>query len=582
MDGGIINLPNSSSSSSIDTVSILVVDDDITCLAIVSAILKKFNYQVVTVKHPKDALCTLRIKGGAFDLVVSDVHMPDMNGFELQQAIAQEFNDLPVVLMSADDKEGVVLKGLECGAAYFIMKPVSPDDLRDLWQFAVMKRKNHQNIVIKEIPQQNNWVEEVAHDVSASSVNEDDTKKKESKRKNPRKEGSDEERNGENSQSCSQKRPKIVWTNSLHNRFLEAIRSIGLDRAVPKKILEVMNVPGLTRENVASHLQKYRIFLRRVSDASYKIQFSSHKGLSRNFIKSSGGESSRTGPQSTLMLNRLSKLSYQIQNRGQFHALPNLEASSSSIQPGQGQSRLLFNSGSWQKPPCILANISLEDHYSNIATSASLDAFPCNTGHTYEAPASHKNDVVSSLMSLKNLSYQTNCVGYSMSNIKKFATEKCGGSSSCRGIINMPGNDEQLQAAATAPNISLSSDSFVGREQFSDLISGYRSGLENGGEIQESALSPIFDLSEFDMLSAQQALDQAGCFETTLPNQLTIQNHPHLQLQSIQLSNSQVFATSSQLNGTLLLPANERNDDDFLESLLAPFGEDHSLEGSNI
>lgn len=50
----------------------------------------------MTVKHPKDALCTLRIKGGAFDLVVSDVHMPDMNGFELQQAIAQEF-DLPVV-----------------------------------------------------------------------------------------------------------------------------------------------------------------------------------------------------------------------------------------------------------------------------------------------------------------------------------------------------------------------------------------------------------------------------------------------------------------------------------------------------
>lgn len=48
----------------------------------------------MTVKHPNDALCTLRVK--EFDLVVSDVHMPDMNGFELQAAIAQEFN-LPVV-----------------------------------------------------------------------------------------------------------------------------------------------------------------------------------------------------------------------------------------------------------------------------------------------------------------------------------------------------------------------------------------------------------------------------------------------------------------------------------------------------
>lgn len=54
------------------------------------------KFPVVTAKHPNDALCTLRIKGDAFDLVVSDVHMPDMNGFELQEAIAHEFN-LPVV-----------------------------------------------------------------------------------------------------------------------------------------------------------------------------------------------------------------------------------------------------------------------------------------------------------------------------------------------------------------------------------------------------------------------------------------------------------------------------------------------------
>lgn len=54
---------------------------------------------VMTVKHPRDALCTLRIKGVSFDLVVADVHMPDMNGFELQQQINHEFN-LPVVCES--------------------------------------------------------------------------------------------------------------------------------------------------------------------------------------------------------------------------------------------------------------------------------------------------------------------------------------------------------------------------------------------------------------------------------------------------------------------------------------------------
>lgn len=54
------------------------------------------DLSVMTAKHPKDALCALQIKGVSFDLVVTDVHMPDMSGFELQQKINNEFN-LPVV-----------------------------------------------------------------------------------------------------------------------------------------------------------------------------------------------------------------------------------------------------------------------------------------------------------------------------------------------------------------------------------------------------------------------------------------------------------------------------------------------------
>jgi len=54
------------------------------------------------------------------------------------------------------------------------------------------------------------------------------------------------------------KKPKVVWTPELHAKFLHALQRLGKVQAIPKRIMEVMNVPGLTRENIASHLQKYR------------------------------------------------------------------------------------------------------------------------------------------------------------------------------------------------------------------------------------------------------------------------------------------------------------------------------------
>ena len=59
------------------------------------------------------------------------------------------------------------------------------------------------------------------------------------------------------------KRSKLVWTPQLHERFVEAVQKLGVNTAVPKAIMKMMNVEGLTRENVASHLQKYRLALKR-------------------------------------------------------------------------------------------------------------------------------------------------------------------------------------------------------------------------------------------------------------------------------------------------------------------------------
>ncbi|XP_051124766.1 transcription activator GLK1-like isoform X2 [Andrographis paniculata] len=54
------------------------------------------------------------------------------------------------------------------------------------------------------------------------------------------------------------KKAKVDWTPELHRKFVEAVEHIGLDKAVPSKILELMGTDCLTRHNVASHLQKYR------------------------------------------------------------------------------------------------------------------------------------------------------------------------------------------------------------------------------------------------------------------------------------------------------------------------------------
>lgn len=80
--------------------------------------------------------------------------------------------------------------------------------------------------------------------------------------------GSKDENGDENGLNRAVKRPRLVWTPQLHKRFVDVIEHLGIDKAVPKTIMEMMNVDGLTRENVASHLQKYRLYLKRMEGLS--------------------------------------------------------------------------------------------------------------------------------------------------------------------------------------------------------------------------------------------------------------------------------------------------------------------------
>ncbi|KAK6919120.1 SANT/Myb domain [Dillenia turbinata] len=58
--------------------------------------------------------------------------------------------------------------------------------------------------------------------------------------------------------SQGKRKVKVDWTPELHRRFVQAVEQLGVDKAVPSRILELMGVECLTRHNIASHLQKYR------------------------------------------------------------------------------------------------------------------------------------------------------------------------------------------------------------------------------------------------------------------------------------------------------------------------------------
>ncbi|ESQ55613.1 hypothetical protein EUTSA_v10024919mg [Eutrema salsugineum] len=59
-------------------------------------------------------------------------------------------------------------------------------------------------------------------------------------------------------------RKKVDWTQELHKKFVQAVEQLGVDQAIPSRILELMKVDGLTRHNVASHLQKFRMHKRNI------------------------------------------------------------------------------------------------------------------------------------------------------------------------------------------------------------------------------------------------------------------------------------------------------------------------------
>jgi two-component system chemotaxis sensor kinase CheA len=102
--------------------SVLVVEDSITARTLLKGILEAAGYDVKTAVDGVDGFTQLR--SGAFDIVVSDVEMPRMNGFDLAAKIRgdKRFAEIPVILVTALESREDRERGIDVGANAYIAK----------------------------------------------------------------------------------------------------------------------------------------------------------------------------------------------------------------------------------------------------------------------------------------------------------------------------------------------------------------------------------------------------------------------------------------------------------------------------
>ena len=110
----------------------LIVDDFSTMRRILRNLLKELGYQ--NAEEAEDGVDALaRLRGARFDFVVSDLNMPNMNGFDLLRAIRADagLRALPVLLVTAEEKKDDIVTAAQLGASGYIVKPFTRATLEE-------------------------------------------------------------------------------------------------------------------------------------------------------------------------------------------------------------------------------------------------------------------------------------------------------------------------------------------------------------------------------------------------------------------------------------------------------------------
>lgn len=107
----------------------LVVDDSFTMRNMVSLALKEEKFEVVSAEDGVDAL--KQAKGKKFDVIITDINMPNMDGFELITKLRaiEDFKYTPILVLTTESGDDKKKQGKAAGASGWIVKPFNPQTL---------------------------------------------------------------------------------------------------------------------------------------------------------------------------------------------------------------------------------------------------------------------------------------------------------------------------------------------------------------------------------------------------------------------------------------------------------------------
>ena len=115
----------------------MVVDDDKNTRLFLKAVLEAENYTVLTAENGEDALALMDTNH--MDLVVLDIMMPKMDGYEFTQALRESNNNLPILMVSAKQLPSDKKHGFMVGTDDYMTKPIDEEEM--LWRIKALLRR---------------------------------------------------------------------------------------------------------------------------------------------------------------------------------------------------------------------------------------------------------------------------------------------------------------------------------------------------------------------------------------------------------------------------------------------------------